>query len=523
MTSNFASEDLSKKNTIGIVDGRTTPYGFNILLNNPISRTAYLTGIHENRNYTLAVQSVWNDKKGFFASVRVVGDIPKTPFDLSTPIYIASDEQIQKALNMNIPHEKALNLGEILSTIIKATPNVEKLGRVFITGKSGSGKSYTVGVLIEELLKKQIPVVIIDRHGEYSSLKVLQKENISWDDPYFQKPENQLGFASSVVEFGDQTINPGVDLGLEYCLANIPSDIVCTGQCTIVNLRGLDIPTQENVTDQILSTLYKASTTRVIPPFFLFVDEAHLFAGKKTKSVLDTLRLFAQEGRKFGANLVVITQKPQALDTTIRAQAGTWIIHKLTDVNDVKITINSSEGLSADMDQEIQNLAPGEAIIVGDLTPLTPLRVKIRKRYTMHGGSGYNILDFVKLGQIKKSTIVNRLQNRISQENINQIRSQIGLNSDNVNENLNQTNKTDKNLELESLKSQILEQTNRLATIQKEKQDLQKENSSLNDSLKTTLKDSEKWKEKFNTEHKRAEESIKVAEKALFQLKGGKK
>ena len=85
---------------------------------------------------------------------------------------------------------------------------------------------------------------------------------------------------------------------------------------------------------------------------------------------------------------MVMTQKPQALDTTIRAQAGTWIIHKLTDINDVKITIGSAEGLSADSDEEIQSLNPGEAIIVGDLAQLAPLRVKVRKRYTVHGGAG---------------------------------------------------------------------------------------------------------------------------------------
>ena len=42
---------------------------------------------------------------------------------------------------------------------------------VSILAKSGAGKSYSVGVILEEIVKKNIPVLILDPHGEYSSLK----------------------------------------------------------------------------------------------------------------------------------------------------------------------------------------------------------------------------------------------------------------------------------------------------------------------------------------------------------------
>jgi DNA helicase HerA-like ATPase len=41
---------------------------------------------------------------------------------------------------------------------------------VSILSKTGQGKSYAVGVLIEELAKNNIPVLIIDPHGEYRSM-----------------------------------------------------------------------------------------------------------------------------------------------------------------------------------------------------------------------------------------------------------------------------------------------------------------------------------------------------------------
>ena len=44
-------------------------------------------------------------------------------------------------------------------------------GRGFITGKSGSGKSNTASVVVEELLEAGYPVLIVDTDGEYYGLK----------------------------------------------------------------------------------------------------------------------------------------------------------------------------------------------------------------------------------------------------------------------------------------------------------------------------------------------------------------
>ncbi|MEM2135768.1 MAG: ATP-binding protein [Candidatus Jordarchaeaceae archaeon] len=56
---------------------------------------------------------------------------------------------------------------------IKVLLDPEKLVRhhVAILGATGSGKSYAVGVLIEELLEKNLPVLVIDPHGEYSTFR----------------------------------------------------------------------------------------------------------------------------------------------------------------------------------------------------------------------------------------------------------------------------------------------------------------------------------------------------------------
>src|SRR5207244_160780 len=40
-----------------------------------------------------------------------------------------------------------------------------------VLAKTGAGKSYTVGVILEELLKANVPLLILDPHGEYGSLR----------------------------------------------------------------------------------------------------------------------------------------------------------------------------------------------------------------------------------------------------------------------------------------------------------------------------------------------------------------
>ena len=149
------------------------------------------------------------------------------------------------------------------------------------------------------------------------------------------------------------------------------------------------------IAGKLLKKLYQASTGRRIPPFYLFLDEAHLFAGKKRTETCETVKLFSQEGRKFGANIVIGTQRPQLLDTTIRAQAGSWIVHNLTDVRDIDVTISSAEDLSRDNKKDISGLDKGECIICGEAVVGIPLFVKIRERQTQHGGIGFNPLDFL--------------------------------------------------------------------------------------------------------------------------------
>ncbi|MDA4119992.1 MAG: ATP-binding protein, partial [Thaumarchaeota archaeon] len=64
-----------------------------------------------------------------------------------------------------------LDVGVGPSGPFKIDANLVVTGRTCVLGSSGSGKSYAVGVLCEELCRHQVPFAIVDTEGEHSGLK----------------------------------------------------------------------------------------------------------------------------------------------------------------------------------------------------------------------------------------------------------------------------------------------------------------------------------------------------------------
>lgn len=96
--------------------------------------------------------------------------------------------------------------GYDLRVILDINTLVQK--HVSILAKTGSGKSYVVGVLMEELIKRHVPIVVIDPHGEHGSLA---KPNNS---PHDQGARRRFGvtprnYGEHIVEYSPDTVaNP---------------------------------------------------------------------------------------------------------------------------------------------------------------------------------------------------------------------------------------------------------------------------------------------------------------------------
>ncbi len=95
---------------------------------------------------------------------------PRTPFTPGDRVFHADVELVQNTLGVG---NGDVYIGNLDGTQVRVHLDVNKLvsNHCSILAKTGSGKSYTSGVIIEELLEIGVPLVIIDPHGEYKSLK----------------------------------------------------------------------------------------------------------------------------------------------------------------------------------------------------------------------------------------------------------------------------------------------------------------------------------------------------------------
>ena len=77
-------------------------------------------------------------------------------------------------------------------------------------------------------------------------------------------------------------------------------------------------------------------------PTVVFVDEAHNFLGRQIgaedyAAKLDAFELMAKEGRKYGLNICLASQRPRDITEGVLSQMGTLIVHRLTNDRDREV------------------------------------------------------------------------------------------------------------------------------------------------------------------------------------------
>lgn len=117
-------------------------------------------------------------------------------------------------------------------------------------------------------------------------------------------------------------------------------------------------------------------------PMALVCDEAHLYLPKKDgknpveQRAIENFEKIAKEGRKYGVALLIVSQRPSDVSSTILSQCNNVIALRLTNGDDQatvkRLMPESLEGL---MDT-LPILDIGEALVVGDAV-LLPSRIRI--------------------------------------------------------------------------------------------------------------------------------------------------
>jgi len=132
----------------------------------------------------------YRDKRGLLQT-------PRTPFEAGSRIMPAGEDIIRHVLGLYSEKQNGAYLGLLKGLNLPVFLNIDALVQkhICILAKTGGGKSYACGVLVEELLKKKVPMVIIDTHGEYISLSKPNKDKKDQKnmDKFSVKPRQYSG------------------------------------------------------------------------------------------------------------------------------------------------------------------------------------------------------------------------------------------------------------------------------------------------------------------------------------------
>lgn len=127
--------------------------------------------------------------------------------------------------------------------------------------------------------------------------------------------------------------------------------------------------------------VYQTTAEREHDPVVLVCEEAHRYVPDRGEAeyvaAQSSIRRIAREGRKYGIGLMLVSQRPADVESTVISQCGTWLVLRLTNSADQQqVARFLPDGLSG-MTKALPNLAQQEAIFVGEGAAL-PARIRIR-------------------------------------------------------------------------------------------------------------------------------------------------
>jgi uncharacterized protein len=340
---------------LGKIFGKITPNNFQFHLEVEARKFEFVQVMHKVYGYVLCqiveiertdkdvakcIVIGYKDEKGRIKPIRI-------PFDQGVEVLIAEDSFIKDIIKLEDSKKFAL-IGKLEGKDIDIFLDLEKLltKHVSVLAKSGAGKSYAVGVLIEEIVEKKVPILVIDPHGEYSSMRYASEEDKDALKKYGKAPKAIKG----VQEYGDskvlQNVRPlrlesnltaaeitqlmpgklsNTQMGILYAAiknldkisfsdvlyalekednnskwaiinnlqhlkdmdifseASVPyNELVHPGRLTIINLKGIPPDVQEIIVYKLMKDLFEQRKQEKIPPFFTVIEEAHNYCPERS-------------------------------------------------------------------------------------------------------------------------------------------------------------------------------------------------------------------------------------------------
>ena len=231
---------------------------------------------------------------------------------------------------------------------------------IAILGIRGSGKTNTAAVLAEEILKSNLPVLIIDPDSEYWSLRE------KFDVLIVGKSQHSDIILNNLSK---------LDIIGEYSLKNNVSVILDISEYKISEtVEGL-----YRLFESVWSVSFK-----IRKPYFIILEEAHEFIPQfRSTDLKDVLSRIALRGRKRGLSIILVSQRSAKVDKDVLTQSEILFLHKVTHPADIKVYSEILPLRYNDVLSLVSKLTTGECIVYYNGIMRT---VKIRLRETFHPG-----------------------------------------------------------------------------------------------------------------------------------------
>ena len=381
---------------------------------------------------------------------ELIGEAMQSPQTLpqsGVEVFIANDDEIVTTLGLAKDELAGLKIGEtVAGTTTEIILKREAIQRhLFLCGTTGSGKSYAMGVIAEELIKHHLPVVFIDTQDEYSALVeklggLVVKPGVDFTIRVSSLTEPELlnliprsatelhrditsrAFSElqrnltseSIAKFTiDDLLNKMRDAGQEL-KANERSITMAIGRtaslkrdpiygeginradwrkymypCLAINCKHLTTTQLQPVATAILRELQTLRLRNHIPPYVAVIDEAHLFVpegeGSPCKQIIqEGVRI----GRHHGIAMVLMTQSPVDIDKRSIRQCNTRLVFALEPDQ-----LDAIRGVRSDASEEMLRALPkmpqGTCLLSGTYESVKhTIPVKIRQRETPDSEGG---------------------------------------------------------------------------------------------------------------------------------------
>lgn len=127
--------------------------------------------------------------------------------------------------------------------------------------------------------------------------------------------------------------------------------------------------------------VWQTKAERRKDPVLLVCEEAHRYVPDKGEAqyreAQEAVRRIAKEGRKYGLGLMLVSQRPSDVESTVLSQCNSWIVLRLTNGKDQEHVGRFLPDSLAGITKLLSSLSRREAIFVGEAAAL-PARIRIR-------------------------------------------------------------------------------------------------------------------------------------------------